>query len=225
MHLGLIGGIGPAATELYYRLLARAHAAAGRRMELTIVNADARELIANMTAGARDRQAEVFAGLTRRLAAAGAEAVAITSMSGHFCAAELVPRSPLPVLGAPPALADELTRRGLKRVGLLGTRVVMQSRVYGALSALDVVLPPGDRLDATHEAYVAMATVGEVRDEQREVFFDVGRALCRAHGAEVVILGGTDLFLAFEGRDCGFPTLDSARVHVEALARACGIGA
>jgi aspartate racemase len=72
MHLGLIGGIGPAATEFCYRLLARAHAAAGRRMELTIVNADARELIANMTAGAPDRQAEVFAGLTRRLAAARA---------------------------------------------------------------------------------------------------------------------------------------------------------
>ena len=225
MHLGLIGGIGPAATEFYYRLLARAHAAAGRRMELTIVNADARELIANMTAGAPDRQAEIFAGLTRRLAAAGAEAVAITSMSGHFCAAEFVPRSALPVLGALSALADELARRGLRRVGLLGTRLVMQSRVYGALSAFDVVLPPGDRLDATHDAYVAMATVGEVREEQREVFFDVGRALCRAHGAEVVILGGTDLFLAFEGRDCGFPTLDSGRVHVEALARACGIGA
>jgi aspartate racemase len=225
MHLGLIGGIGPAATEFYYRLLARAHSAAGRRMELTIVNADARELIANMTAGAPDRQAEVFAGLARRLAAAGAEAVAVTSMSGHFCAAEFVPRSPLPVLSAMPALADALARRGVRRVGLLGTRLVMQSRVYGALSPFDVVLPPGDRLDATHDAYVAMATVGEVRDEHRRVFFDVGRALCRDHGAEVVILGGTDLFLAFEGQDCGFPTLDSARTHVEALARAMGIGA
>jgi aspartate racemase len=101
----------------------------------------------------------------------------------------------------------------------------MQSRVDGALAPFDVVLPPGDRLDATHDTYVAMATAGEVREEQRQVFFDVGRALCGDHGAQVVILGGTDLFLAFEGQDCGFPTLDSARVHVEALARACGIGA
>jgi len=28
MHVGLIGGIGPAATEFYYRHLARAHAQA-----------------------------------------------------------------------------------------------------------------------------------------------------------------------------------------------------
>jgi aspartate racemase len=35
MHIGLIGGIGPAATEFYYRHLVRAHASAGRWMELT----------------------------------------------------------------------------------------------------------------------------------------------------------------------------------------------
>jgi aspartate racemase len=33
-------------------------------------------------------------------------------------------------------------------------------------------------------------------------------------------LGGTDLFLAFEGRDCGFTVIDSARVHIDALYRA-----
>ena len=44
MHIGLIGGIGPAATEFYYRNLVRAHAAANRAMELTIVHADMRDL-------------------------------------------------------------------------------------------------------------------------------------------------------------------------------------
>ena len=37
--------------------------------------------------------------------------------------------------------------------------------------------------------------------------------------AEAVVLAGTDLFLAFEGRACGFPTIDSARVHIDALCR------
>jgi aspartate racemase len=42
MHLGLIGGIGPAATEFYYRHLVHAHAAAGRPLELTIAQAEVR---------------------------------------------------------------------------------------------------------------------------------------------------------------------------------------
>jgi aspartate racemase len=33
----------------------------------------------------------------------------------------------------------------------------------------------------------------------------------------VVLLGGTDLFLAFQGYECGFPVLDCAEVHVEAI--------
>jgi aspartate/glutamate racemase len=44
MHIGLIGGIGPAATEFYCLALVKLYAQAERRLELTIANADAREL-------------------------------------------------------------------------------------------------------------------------------------------------------------------------------------
>jgi aspartate/glutamate racemase len=48
--------------------------------------------------------------------------------------------------------------------------------------------------------------------------FKISRTtIVRVHGAEAVILGGTDLVLAFEGHDCGFPVIDSAEAHVEAL--------
>jgi aspartate racemase len=220
MHLGLIGGIGPAATVFYYRRLAQAHLVAQRPMELTLVHAQSSELLQNMTDNAHERQAQTYLWLTQRLQAAGAEAVVITSIAGHFCIREFEPLSPLPIVNAIPELAAELARRGLRRVGLLGTRVVMASRVYGALSGLEVVVPGGESFDATHDAYIAMATAGQVTEQQRALFFAVGGELCRTQGAEAVVLAGTDLFLAFEGCDCGFPVIDSAEVHVNALLRA-----
>jgi aspartate racemase len=51
------------------------------------------------------------------------------------------------------------------------------------------------------------------------VFFSAGRELYRDQGADAVLLGGTDLFLAFDGRDCGFPVVDCAEIHVEMLYR------
>jgi aspartate racemase len=49
------------------------------------------------------------------------------------------------------------------------------------------------------------------------VFFSIGRRLCQEQGAEAVLLGGTDLCLAFQDRDCGFPVIDCADVHIDAL--------
>ena len=219
MHLGLIGGIGPAATEFYYRGLVRAHASANRTMELTIVHADVGELLRNMTGNAPHLQAKAFLRLARRLQAAGAEAMAVNSMAGHFCIRELEALSPLPIVNVIPELAAELVRRNLRRVGLLGTRIVMESRLYGGVPRIEVVVPQGADLDSTHNEYVALATAGRTTDRQREFFFSAGLDLCRRQGAEAVVLAGTDLFLAFDGHDCGFPVIDSAQVHIDALYR------
>ena len=219
-HLGLIGGIGVAATEFYYRGLADAHSAAGLVMDLTITHADGAQLISNLMAGARERQAELFEGHVQRLQAAGAKCAAVTSIAGHFCIGELIERSPLPIVSAITALSDDLKRRKLRRIGLLGTRPALESRLYGGLAKFEVVVPREKALDQTHDAYVAMALSARATERQRETLFTMGRDLCRSQGAEAVVLAGTDLFLAFDGHACGFPAIDSARVHIDALMRA-----
>jgi len=219
MHIGLIGGIGPAATEFYYRGLVERHAKAGTVLDLTIVQADVREMARNMVDGAPQKQAEVFARLIARLKAAGAELAAVTSMGGHFCIRELEAISPLPLLNAIPVVDEAIRSRKLGTIGIIGTRVVMETGLYGGITAARIVRPEGEALDRVHTAYITMATAGHVTDAQRQVFFDAGKQLCREAGAETIVLGGTDLFLAFTGQDCGFPTLDCADAHVEALFR------
>jgi aspartate racemase len=220
MHIGLIGGIGPAATEFYYRGLTDRHAKSGTRLELTIVNAEVRDLSQHLANKDARNQAGIFAALISRLKAAGAQVAAITSMGGHFCIGELLPMSPLPILNGIPEV-DAAVREGkFKTIGIIGTRMVMETRLYGAISSATVVVPLGPEFEEVHENYVAMATAGRVNDTQRRVIFAAGERLCRQQGAEVVLLGGTDLFLAFQGRDAGFRVLDCADVHVEAIYRA-----
>jgi aspartate racemase len=219
MHLGLIGGIGPAATDFYYRGLIDRHAAAGTDLELTIAHADARAMTRNLATGDAKAQAAVFERLVRRMAAAGAQAAAVTSMGGHFCVHDLEAISPLPILNAIPEVDAALGRRDLKRVGIIGTRNVMESGLYGGITSVEVVRPEGEDFTRVHEAYVAMAIPGRVTEQQRRTFFTVGQDLCRRHGAEAIVLGGTDLFLAFMGQECGFPVIDCAEIHVEAIYR------
>ena len=48
MHIGLIGGIGPAATDFYYRGLVDRHRAADIPLDCTIAHADVREMSRNL---------------------------------------------------------------------------------------------------------------------------------------------------------------------------------
>jgi aspartate racemase len=127
----------------------------------------------------------------------------------------------LPVINLLSVVNRELIARDLKRVGILGTRIVIESRFYGAAAMAEIIPPPaGDALQAVHDAYIAMASSGSITPEQREIFFSVGRAMTRDFGAEAIMLGGTDLALAFGGHDPGFATFDCAAVHADAIAAA-----
>lgn len=113
----------------------------------------------------------------------------------------------------------EVMRRGLKRVGLLGTQVVMQTGFYGVLEGIEVVAPAD--LARVHDACVAMASAGVATPAQREVFMRAGLALTQREGCEAVMLAGTDLALVFrEGDDAGFETIDCAALHARAIASA-----
>ena len=217
MHIGLIGGIGVAATLVYYQRLVTAAAARGvAKLDLTIVHGDIHTLIRNNLADQREEQAREFLPLVERLRNAGCGCVAITSIGGQFCANELAAISPLPVVSGVVPLDAYFAGQGIGAVGLLGTRLTMRSRLYGQLSRTNA-LALDDEIDLIGQTYQDVAVSGACTAEQRALFFDAGRRLIAA-GADAIVLAGTDLGLAFDGHDPGFPVIDALDVHVAVLA-------
>ncbi len=217
MHIGLIGGIGPAATVVYYERIVAAFAAAKAPLDLTIGHTSALALSRNVASGKADEQAMEFKRITDQLVAAGATAVAITSMGGHFCATQFAALSPLPVISGPQAVARYLKQQGISRIGVLGTRVVMETGLYGALSELDPVVPDAQTLGQVNDDYVAIAVAGVATREQRDRLLEAGRNLITTQGAEAVLLGGTDLSLVYGDASLDFAVIDSALIHVDAI--------
>ena len=220
MHIGLIGGIGPAATVFYYERIVQAFAEVDKPLHLSIGHTSVKELARNNSNGRAQEQAEEFCRVTHQLALAGADAVAITSMGGHFCATEFAAISPLPMIDGPTATAACLRQRSIRRIGILGTRVVMQTSLYGALADLDPIAPPGDDLGQVHDDYIAVAIAGTSLPEQGERLLAAGASLVRDHGAEAVLLGGTDLSLVYKNADVDFCVIDSAAAHADAIVQA-----
>jgi aspartate racemase len=219
MHIGLIGGIGPAATDFYYRRLISTFASKKAALELTIVHADTPTLLGNLAGNDAATQVAIYMKLTNRLAAAGAECVAITSVAGHFCIDGFKASSPLPVVDMISEINRAIEQRAFERIGILGTRTVMETRLYGGVSRVEVVPPSGQDLEDVHQAYVAMAASGIVTEAQRAVFAGVSKQLFKESGVEAIMLGGTDLALAFNERGTEFPLIDCAGIHADAIAR------
>jgi len=219
MHIGVIGGIGPAATDFYYRRLIAAFASKKTPLELTIAHADAPTLLNNLASNDKAGQAAIFTRLTKRLAAAGANCVAITSISGHFCMDAFKAASPLPPVDMIVEVNRAMAERGLSRVGILGTRTVMETRFYGGVTWAEIIPPGGQDLLDVHQAYVAMAASGVVTEAQRSVFDAASHRLFKDKGAQAILLGGTDLVLVYDARTSDFPLIDCASIHADAIAR------
>ena len=219
MHVGLIGGIGPAATDFYYRRLIAAFASRKTPLELTIAHADTPTLLKNLVSNDKAGQAAIFARLTERLAVAGANCVAITSIAGHFCMDAFKAVSSLHAVDMIVEVNQAIAERGLSRVGILGTQTVMESRFYGGVTSAEIIAPGGQDLLDVHQAYVTMAASGVLTEAQRSVFDAASHRLLKDKGAQAILLGGTDLVLAYDERTADFPLIDCASIHADAIAR------
>ena len=217
MHIGLIGGIGVAATIVYYQRLTSAVSQLGGKLELTVSHGDIQTLIENNLADIREPQAQIFAQQVESLKRAGAEVAALTSLGAHYCYQELEAISSLPLVSGVAPLDAYFVAKGIGRIGLLGTRIVMRSRLYGQLAHTEGVALD-DEIETIGQTYQDVAVAGACSPEQRDLFLDAGRRMVRDHGAEVIVLAGTDLNLAFDGVEPGYPVIDALDVHVDRLA-------
>jgi aspartate racemase len=218
MHIGLIGGIGPAATDFYYRRLIASFASKKATLELTIVHADTPTLLNNLAKNDTATQASIFTRLTNRLVSAGADCVVVTSIAGHFCIDAFKAASPLPVVDMIAEVSQAIAKRDLNRLGILGTRTVMETRFYGVTST-EIIPPSGQDMLDVHQAYITMAASGIVTDAQRSVFNAASQRLIKEKGAQAIILGGTDLALVYNEQTSEFPLIDCAGIHVDAIVR------
>ena len=105
----------------------------------------------------------------------------------------------------------------MRRIGLLGTRVVMRTRLYGQLARTEAVALD-DEIETIGQAYQDVAVAGTCSSAQRDLFLQAAGRMVSDHRAEAIVLAGTDLNLAFDGVDPGYPVIDALNVHVDRLA-------
>src|SRR4029077_9388071 len=214
--IGIVGGLGVGATVHYYERITAACKARGVVPDLVIAHAD----VDHGQSLVRDNKLEVLAaylaGFIDRMARAGAEAAAIPAVTPHICIKQLMPLLPIPLINIVAVLAAELERRKVGRIALMGSVFTVQGSLWGQLAGVDIVKPQPDEITFIGEAYQRILD-GKTRPSDADDLRRVALTLQRRDGVELVLLAGTDLAVMFDEASAGFPCLDVARLHIDAI--------
>jgi len=89
--------------------------------------------------------------------------------------------------------------------------------LFGTLEAFDVVRPRDDEIDEIHRIYLGLATEGKISADDAAKLRELAHTLERRDGVEAIVLAGTDLNLVFTEANAGFPAVDCAAAHIEAI--------
>jgi aspartate racemase len=216
-HLGLIGGLGVSAAVIYYKAITAGCVDRDKVPRMTLAHAHAPTALAHVTDGRIDALAEYLAGFVRELAAAGAELLAIPAVTPHIAIDLLRRQSPLPIVDMLQTTEQRLRDRNLSRVALFGTRFTIETEIFGALGSFEVVAPKHDEVDEIHRIYLELATDGRTSPANVEKLRRIARAIRTRDRVEAIVLAGTDLNVIFDEATAGFPAVDCAAAHIDAI--------
>jgi aspartate racemase len=164
---------------------------------------------------------ELMLSSANKLAQIGADFLICPDNTFHQALAYVEPRSPRPWLHIAEVVAAQAVERGLRRVGLTGTRWLVDSEVYPAsLTArgLDYVRPSAAEREEINRIIMDELVYGVFKPEAVACFQRViGRM--KDEGCDAVVLGCTEIPLIMNDSNSPLPTLDSTRLLARAALR------
>jgi aspartate racemase len=159
---------------------------------------------------------ELLAEDARRLEAAGAECIVLCTNTMHRVSDRIESAVRIPFLHLADATAEAVKARGLRRVGLLGTRYTMEQEFYrGRLEAnhgLEVVVPDAADREMVNDVIYSELVQGIVAPDSKRRYLDVIGRLYES-GAEGVIAGCTEIELLVSPGDVAVPFFPTTRLH------------
>lgn len=229
--VGIVGGVGPAATVDFMEKIIRNTDARRDQDHIKLIvehNPKIPDRTANLIADGEDPTIALYAAC-KRLESNDADLIAIPCNTAHAYVARIQPHLSIPIVNMLHETVSWIARhyRASARVGLLATSGTVASRVYheaAAAAGFELLVP-----DQAHQQCVMEAIYGDNGVKAGHVDGECKRHLMAAlehlvaRGADIVILGCTELPLILPQDPC-FPIAGRTVAVLdptEILARRC----
>lgn len=222
-HIGIVAGSAEGAALCYRTICLEAQAFMGEHNhpEITMNSAPLAEYMPHIRANDWEMVATLLAASAHKVAQAGADFAICPDNTYHQAFEHLIPRSPIPWLHIAVAVAEEAHRLGYVRLGILGTKYLMEGPVYpAALEEFRIESNIPDEADREKiNGIIFDELVKGIFPEASRLYFNEVASKLKERGCDAVVLGCTEIPLIVRPDDTPLPTLDSTRLLARAALR------
>ena len=220
LHIGIVGCSAEGAALCYRTICSEGAALLGPHAhpEVSMHTPSLADYVNCLGRGDLEGVGELMLASARKLAGAGADFLICPDNTIHQAFSYVEPRSPLPWLHIAEVVALAASERGYERVGITGTRWLVDSVVYPeklVAKGLQCVRPSPSERDEIDRIIMDELVYGTTKPEGIAYFQSVIHGF-KEQGCDAVILGCTEIPLIVNDENSALPTLDSTRL----LARA-----
>ena len=222
-HIGIVAGSAEGAALCYRTICLEAPGVMGEHNhpEITMNSVPLAEHMRHIRANDWEALAEALVASARKVAQAGADFAICPDNTYHQAFKYLVRRSPIPWLHIAGAVAAEAHHLGYVRLGILGTKYLMEGPVYPeALEEFRIESKIPDEADREKiNEIIFKELVNGIFPETSRLYFNEVASKLKARGCDAVVLGCTEIPLIVRPDDTPLPTLDSTRLLARAALR------
>lgn len=219
--IGLIGGMSWESSKLYYELintkvkeeLGEFHSC--RSILYTVQFEEIHRLQSEGNWKALDT---IMANAAQQLEKAGADIILICANTMHLCSEAIVKNVNIPLLHIAEATGQAIQNKGLKKVGLLGTRFTMEKDFYKDMLTnqfgIEVLIPNAEERAYINDIIYNELIQGRIEAQSKKGYQKIIKNL-EAQGAEGIILGCTEIPLLIKEEDVDFPSFNTTKIHAD----------
>jgi aspartate racemase len=162
-----------------------------------------------------------------KLATIGADFLICPDNTVHAALPDIESRSPRPWLNIADVVAEHAVERGFRRVGLTGTRWLVESEIYpDKLTARGLEYVRSNAAESEEINRIIMnELVNGVFEPKAVACFQRVIERMKSQGCDGVVLGCTEIPLLINDSNSPLPTLDSTRLLARAALRRAVLGA
>jgi aspartate racemase len=219
--IGLIGGLSWESTVIYYQILnqrMRERLGGSHSAQSLIWSFEFQRFEDLIFAGRWNEVSTLLGEAGQKLEELGADALLICSNTFHRVAEQVADAVSVPVIHIADAVGNEIRSRGMRKIGLLGTRFTMEESFYRdrlARAGFEVAVPDREQRELIDRVIFNELVRGVLKEDSRKAYGRIVADLAD-RGVEGVILGCTEIELLIDERDTSVPVFPSARLHAEA---------